>query len=377
MTMRLGRGYGACGGTIMGVLRRETIYEAAYDDEAFAALPDLIRRACDARSVVMHFVDPDARHVSMAHTGHWTDDEVALYGSIADKDILQQASAAPTRINQFWKITDDLVSPVRLRNSEIWDRFYRPIGDDTRHVLGASFQTPWGVGAIGVHRGDLSTAFGDEALMAVQDVAPDLRRMLIIRSKLMLSVHRAADARAVLDRFSLAIFQVDGDGRILDRNAEAERLCAVAGDGLVRRGRLELSEPDTEPLRRAIRRAAQPMAPEASIVQLRSGVLSDWTLTLSPLTTSGPARVLVVVNGVSETEDQVRRLRILFKLSHAEASVAVSLAQGESASLIAAVRGVSEHTVRSQIKSLFLKTGCRRQGQLVALVANLPPILLR
>ncbi len=358
-------------------LSREAIYEAAYDDEVFQALPDLIRQAHDARSVVMHFVDAGGLHLSMAHTGQWSDDQVALYGSLAEKDILQQATAQMGRMNRFWNITDDLVSPLRLKNSEIYSRFYRPIGDDTRHVLGVSFQTPWGVGAIGVHRGDHTSAFGQADVDALQDVAVDLRRMLTIRSRLMLSAQREAQAKAVLDRFSLAIFQVDAEARIHDANAQARQLIDWAGAGLVRGGVLQLEEPDMGPLRWAIRRATRARAPEANMVRLAAGQFAGWTLTVTPMPTMGGARALVLVKSLTAEQDLAQRLQALFGLSLAEALVAIALSQGEATRDIAVARGVTEHTVRSQIKSLMAKTGCRRQGQLVSLIASLPPVAFR
>lgn len=358
------------------ILRRETIYEAAYEDEAFSALPELIRRACDARSVILHFVDDAGAHLSMAHTGHWSDDEIALYGSMADKDILALATAEPERINRFWNITGDLVSSARLRNSEIHSRFFKPTGDDTHHVMGASFETPWGVGAIGIHRGQLSTAFGDPQIGVMQDLADDLRRLLVIRSRLALSARSEIRSRAVLDRFNLAIFQVDATGRVQDANLEAQRLVALAGTALVRGGLLEVAEPDGEGLRRAIRLATQPRAPQAGMVRLRAGPLEGWTLTVTPLPAPGAARALVVVKSLSDEQALFRRLQALFGLSLAEAAVAAALSRGEALSDVALARGVTEATVRSQLKALFAKTGCRRQAQLVALVSSLPPVAL-
>ncbi|MFT4251428.1 MAG: helix-turn-helix transcriptional regulator [Caulobacter sp.] len=358
------------------MLRRETIYEAAYDDEVFEALPHLIRNACDARSAVMHFVDRTGQHLSMAHTGHWRADEVALYGSLADKDLLQRASAVPSCINRFWNITEDLVSPVRLRNSEIYSRFYKPIGDDTCHVLGASFQTPWGIGAIGVHRGEHSSSFAEGEVGLLQELAVDFKRMLIIRTRLLLNAHTEGRARATLDRFNLAIFQVDAEGCLRDANAEACKLIERYGASIVRRGILDLGEAGGEALRWALRRATDPRLPEANVVRLDAGCLAGSTLTVAPLSNIGRAYALVVVNGPACKGDVTHRLQRLFGFSYAEAVVAISLSRGESVEEIAETRRVSKHTVRSQLKSILAKSECRRQGQLVAMIANLPPIAL-
>lgn len=60
-----------------------------------------------------------------------------------------------------------------------------------------------------------------------------------------------------------------------------------------------------------------------------------------------------------------------FGLTAAEVRVVSRMAQGASIGEIAERNGVRPATVRSQLKSIFLKTGIRRQSQLVALVARL------
>jgi DNA-binding CsgD family transcriptional regulator len=54
-----------------------------------------------------------------------------------------------------------------------------------------------------------------------------------------------------------------------------------------------------------------------------------------------------------------------FGLTPAEGRVAAQLAQGKSVREIALELHVTHHTVRSQLKSVFQKTGTRRQGELI------------
>jgi DNA-binding CsgD family transcriptional regulator len=61
-----------------------------------------------------------------------------------------------------------------------------------------------------------------------------------------------------------------------------------------------------------------------------------------------------------------------FDLTPAESQLAVSLAQGMSVNEVAIARGVSIETVRSQVKSIFAKTGTSQQSELVSLLATLP-----
>ncbi len=66
-----------------------------------------------------------------------------------------------------------------------------------------------------------------------------------------------------------------------------------------------------------------------------------------------------------------------FDLTRSEAEVTSHLAQGLSIEEIASRKGASISTVRTQIKSVFAKTGTKRQGELVSLVLNGPALWLR
>ena len=63
-------------------------------------------------------------------------------------------------------------------------------------------------------------------------------------------------------------------------------------------------------------------------------------------------------------------LREVFGLTVAESRVARMVGDGVSPQHISEFLHCSPHTVRSQLKAIFLKTGARRQGELVKLVTE-------
>jgi DNA-binding CsgD family transcriptional regulator len=73
-----------------------------------------------------------------------------------------------------------------------------------------------------------------------------------------------------------------------------------------------------------------------------------------------------------ERSRQIRRavLRSLYGLTPAECRVALLLVDGHAPRQIANTFRVTENTVRSQIKSIFSKTGARRQSDLVRLLLS-------
>jgi len=64
-------------------------------------------------------------------------------------------------------------------------------------------------------------------------------------------------------------------------------------------------------------------------------------------------------------------LRSAFRLTEAEARLATQLAFGKPLEKVADQFGIVKETARSQLKSIFTKTGVHRQAELVALLAKL------
>ena len=58
----------------------------------------------------------------------------------------------------------------------------------------------------------------------------------------------------------------------------------------------------------------------------------------------------------------------LFDLTPGEARVAEAIASGIGTREVAAKSGVSDHTIRAQLRAIFLKTGTSKQAELAALL---------
>ncbi len=184
---------------------------------------------------------------------------------------------------------------------------------------------------------------------------------------------------AALEALGAACVVLDACGRAVWCNGAAERLLA-AGDGLRlgRGGRLLARWPAcAAALRRSlggalgIVAAKQLEVPAAVAVERPSGRrpyhLFVWPLV--PRGGCGPAaaQALVLINDPDQRPPSMAvLLGRLYGLTPAEARVAAGLAAGLAPGEIAEQHAVSLHTVRSQIRQLLDKTGCRRQTQLIA-----------
>ena len=85
-----------------------------------------------------------------------------------------------------------------------------------------------------------------------------------------------------------------------------------------------------------------------------------------------PMALIVVSNPLSGSALTREQMQTLFGLTAAEARVALRLAEGKTLQEISDEHDVSSNTTRAQLKQVFIKTGSRRQAELVKIVNALP-----
>ena len=75
------------------------------------------------------------------------------------------------------------------------------------------------------------------------------------------------------------------------------------------------------------------------------------------------------VSRLSETS-HIARCSARFDLTHAQARLALFLAEGGTINEYAAAMGIKTSTVRTHLKSVFAKTGVKRQAELAILLLD-------
>ena len=191
------------------------------------------------------------------------------------------------------------------------------------------------------------------------------------------------NAATALDAFEIsqtAVVLVDRQGRVICPNASAERL--LTGEVCIRDRRIVAANSSaTAALDRALHtmifnRDGGGLGEPVLLPRHGRGPLLAYPGRLPALMANPLADCQAIV--VFVDPDQCRRpqtaiLRSIFKLTEAEARVAVHLATGESIELAADKLGISPLTARTQLKAIFSKTDTHRQGELVALLSRLIP----
>lgn len=163
----------------------------------------------------------------------------------------------------------------------------------------------------------------------------------------------------------------DGCGQVLHINSRAETLL---GDAYCALGRTFDFDASAPAFRETLDRALAVDGPRDLEVPLRvqgRGALLVRAVALvrqaPPMEADGA--VLLLMRRKILSLDEI--LSVRFGLTAAEVRVVSQMAEGAAIVEIADRNGVRPATVRSQLKSIFLKTAMHRQSQLVALVARL------
>jgi DNA-binding CsgD family transcriptional regulator len=214
-------------------------------------------------------------------------------------------------------------------------------------------------------------------------VVPHLRRAVLIGN--VINNHKMT-AAALNDTFMAladAVFLVDPRARIVFTNAAADGLLR---DGKIVRGlRANLAAVDAKAnrlLQEAIASSGDhgtDVVAKGVAVSVFSPGMERWLAHVLPLTAStrdeasipDAATAAVFIRRASvETPTALETVAKLYKLTAMEVRVLQAVVEIGGAPVTADALGISETTVKTHLRNLFQKTDCRRQADLVKLVAG-------
>ncbi len=190
----------------------------------------------------------------------------------------------------------------------------------------------------------------------------------------------------VLDRLQVGVLILDQTGRLL-RVSDRANAMLTARDGLQLTGdklRATITAEDKK-LQSAIRDV---LSGEASSVSGTGLSLSKSSTTrkmglivrridgeVAPHGAGWPAVAIYIRDADMSPDLEAEMMRQIFDLTPAEAAVARRLTDGLSLEDTAAALDISRNTARAHLRSIFSKSGIRRQTELVRLVLNSAVIL--
>lgn len=358
----------------------ERTYGVAAGDESWDGLLDAITHSWDATGSGVLFYDLTGRRSeTVAVTGIPLETARLYTEAYKDKSLLFNDFLHRPAHDVY---TDTLYPDYRrYLASEAYQEYFRRFGMD--HLMQiALHKTSEAATVLLVRRPADAGPYCDDETRAFARLAPHLRRGFRIHRDRLNRDAQVTRTRTVLDSTGHGFIMVDGRMRILDMNTMAKR-CIDGATGLrVRHGRLTASGTDQNArLRKAVADAAAAgrgavacAEPYWRHLDLPDG---DAALTVEPLPTGGlaftphGAAVVRIVPLRTVRRSVLTALRQLYGLTQTEAQVAEALGRGLTPAEIAEDRGITTGTARWHVKQVLLKTDCRRQADVVALVTSL------
>lgn len=236
----------------------------------------------------------------------------------------------------------------------------------------------WHVG-IGLHRSFQAAPFSDDDCLILQRLYPHFKRALRIHKEFHRLRNRQQTLESALGRFMTGLIIVDPDGNAIYCNPVAEAILSrhqalsINGDR-----RLQAHYPqENQRLRTLLAQLATADRQDISTHDQAIGLNHPdrkhaLNLMLAPLagamtgtvqTTGGVA--LYLCDPDTSFHLPAEALRSLYDMTPTEASVAMGLVNGLSTMQISEQHGVSLETIRSQLKSIYLKMGVNKQQDVI------------
>lgn len=220
----------------------------------------------------------------------------------------------------------------------------------------------------------------DKALC--QALLPHLKRAVTLHLRIDLIETERQMYSTTMDRMLVGTVVFDEKGAIMRTNRVADEVLAEKDGVRISQNGLHAEYPaEDRELQRLIKLAVSsssgaPAVPEAMSVTRRSGrarlgvlvrpvPLGDWSEGKHR-----PTAVAFIRDPERKSQLSQELIRHLFGLTGAEATLALLLANGLTLDEAAAQLRIRKNTIRAHLRSIFAKTGVRRQTTLVHLLLN-------
>ncbi|MDQ1902725.1 hypothetical protein RAH32_20090 [Paracoccus sp. WLY502] len=260
---------------------------------------------------------------------------------------------------------DEMLPREVLKRTEFYQDYLRP--QDIETGLGVTLHRDAGLHVFfSIVSADVTQEQLEQARRSMTLLVPHLYRAFRIRS-------RGTEPDFVAG--SGSTLQIDENLRVLTAEAEALRLLAqTEALSINPRGRLVSKDPDFLSLLQHVLSSEKPPSLQHLHVKRRTGGLPLHVCVYRPGQPGAASSERI--SCFIQLEDPavalpvgVRRFCSLHGLTGAEAGVVAGLIAGLTLNEIAVQRRTSPDTVRTQLKAIFWKTGCKRQADLVCQVA--------
>ncbi|GLZ84656.1 hypothetical protein Pres01_07070 [Metapseudomonas resinovorans] len=347
-------------------------YECVLDEGAWRSMLEALASATGHQMGALLFLDQRDQRPQVTAINLCDPASVEAYNAYYHQYDPAKDVLVPRPVGSWYHDLEDL-GPQRIRRDPYYQEFHIPFGMNNISCIKLHEEAGSGIYL------SLLTAVG-AALPEMQQrdllqrLSPHLLRAARMSNRLQELKLDVARRDLLLERHPAPVWLLNGEGRVLFCNRQAERRMSQAAFALQdRQGRLHGKALDGR-LQALIRQAT------GSEGKHRAGWLSlagdpPARLMVTPVPEasglapqhSGPLVLLALL----EHQPGSPWLADLFQFSRAEQRLAELLLQGLTPEACAERLNVSINTVRTQLRALFRKTETERQAELITLLTRL------
>ena len=238
-----------------------------------------------------------------------------------------------------------------------------------------------------VQRTPAQGPFDRNELRVFDQLMPHMRRAIQMRERMASLQHGQNILSGGLDMLAIPTVLFDEHGQVAHLNRRAAAVLKQPGPLWIEGRQLTTSDITLSrklhfEISNAIAASRGAQTTFSDVVHVPGEGRVPLILMIAPMRTPASssrihgAALLFIFDPTDTRPLTAEALRKLFRLTQAEAELGVALCAGKTLEQTADERGVSSNTVRSQLKTIFLKTGTTRQAELVSLILSSPAYLI-
>lgn len=293
------------------------------------------------------------------------------------------AGPSETRSESVRPPADSTVDTSTCERTRVYNDFLAPLS--LRYTLYTNIDiSPRLTTALAFMRPLSSTPFDAQDSAGLQAVIPHLCRAAQLRHALGSLRRENHDLRQMLDAFGCGVALMDGSGKVLHTNRQADAVLREPGGLRTQESMLyaprahetaALSAALAEVAQRADSQAQTPWSEHVITVPISLANGAELCVVLLPLRSvlgrahealRRSAHVFAIFHDPRRrTRLEPRLVAKIHGLTATEAILASAIAEGKTLAEFAAVRGCAEQTARTHLKRVLEKTGTTRQADLV------------
>ncbi|NMN07505.1 MULTISPECIES: helix-turn-helix transcriptional regulator [unclassified Novosphingobium] len=351
------------------------LYGAIDNDAAFAQIGDRVAEAVGMRSAVIVELNVSGEASALHANGYWSAEDLGVY--VERFAATDPWTSLAIQVGNFGRAAalDAHMSPKAFLQTELYNDFFKTIGDDTARCLGVMPELGKRGLMVAVHKAAITTAFDAEEAARLDAVYSHLRRVMNLRRMFERERHRSGVLQDLADHSDHALLRVDTDLRVLGLSFSA-KLMLDQHDGLaISRSRLVASQVMEGRIKAAVAAViGKAGASNFGLLCHRPSGLRPYRIAVLPAGFEGSAGAILKITDPEYelAPSALSALQSAYGLSAMEVELARGILADQSLEEIADGRAVRRETIKTQLKSLFTKTHTNRQSALMKLLCTFP-----